>query len=241
MPNTPDANLSRACQDKLDSRQARWRSSNPVKPSVLHMPPSNTADPSCLDPGSAEMPSQFFHLESDQTDSNPPQPSRQTKKKRTHATSRKRNTNARPRAAAASSKQQAASLARRRSVSREGLPSHPNRTAGAEQQARYGTLLRPPTGAPALPCPVPIVRWAAGRRKSKIKQAVITDGAAAHSSPGSSPRSLTGFLVAQTRRLVRRAFDVTIPAASVQQPSIFHHFFFWGLLWGVSRSGDGRA
>ncbi len=56
-------------------------------------------------------------------------------------------------------------------------------------------------------------------------------------------------VVAQTRdarRLVRRACGVTIPAASVQQPSNFHPVFFFlflllCLLWCVSRSGDGRV
>lgn len=135
------------------------------------MPPSNTADRSCLDPGSAERTSpfgadiQFFHLE-------PNQPFLYIVNQEANTcTRRKRNAHARPQAAAAaatSSKQQAASRRARGDARFHGKGCRPTRTAGAEQQARYGTLLRTPTGVPALPCPVPIVRWPAA--------AVITDG-----------------------------------------------------------------
>ncbi len=179
------------CQDKLDSRQARWRSSKPVKPSVLHMPPSNTAD---LDPGSPEMPSQFFHLEPSQTESKPPHQStsrlsRYLTKKRTHITRKK------PSSKATTTKQQPASPSRRATLGFTGsiaVPPEPHRSRGATSQIRHPAPAADRRPCPALlPCPVPIVRWPAGaaaeNRKSKQgNRSSPTDGRTGGCSSGCS-------------------------------------------------------
>ena len=147
------------------------------------MPPSNTADRSCLDPGSAEMPSpfgadnQFFHLESNQ-------PFPQTKEADTRTRKKAKCPRPSPSSSSSGDKQQATSSKppseRRRSVSREGLPSYPNRRRGATSQIRH-----PAPDADRRPCPaVP------GSDRSLARSSGHHRRAAAHSS-GSS-LSLTG-------------------------------------------------